>query len=388
MKNKTGCIRSIGIIVSLVVLAGGSVFAQDTGQLDPPPNKASLFDEGTVVVIALHGIPAEGSGRLVLELMMLEGQLEVGYGGEDPEKRKRLEELEHKLKNTPLAEDNPYNVGAMKLAKLLEKEIGTKVFVGFNEFCAPSLEKVLEDAAKAGTKKIMIVTTMHSAGNQHAENADSDILKSVLTAKKHYPKVEFVYAWPFDFDKSARFLHDQLMEYTTSSELARKDTALVLAMHGTPPIDLPNLIMMEFMMAKAGMGERAKYLKIEKKIRDWPRTDKDAYWVGAQKMGDVMGKMTGSKVIVGFNEFCAPSLAEAFDEAIGGKAQKVLVLSPMWEPDNPHSDSDVPIAIRRAQKKFPKVAFVYAWPFSYDKTVPFLRDQLLDFKDKPGFTGN
>ena len=388
MRNKTGFIRAIGIIVSLMVFAGGSVFAHDKGQLNTAPNKASLFDEGTVVVIALHGIPAEGAGRLVLELMMLEGQLEVGYGADDPDKRKRLEELDHKLKNWPLAEDNPYNVGAITLGKLLEKEIGTKVLIGFNEFCAPSLEKVLEDAAKEHPKKIMIVTTLTSAGNQHAENAESDILKSVLTAQKQYPKVEFVYAWPFDFDKSARFLHSQLMEFTTTAELARKETTLVLAMHGTPPIDLPNLIMMEFMMAKAGMGERAKYLKLEKKIRDWPRTDKDAYWVGTKKMGEMLGKMTGSKVIVGYNEFCAPSLAEAFDEAIEGKAQKVLVLSPMWEPANPHSDSDVPIAIRRAKKKFPEVEFVYAWPFSYDKTVPFLRDQLLEFKNKPGFTGN
>ncbi len=387
MRNKTGFIRAIVIIVSLMVFAGGSVFAQDKGQLNTAPNKASLFDEGTVVVIALHGIPAEGAGPLVLELMMLEGQLEVGYGADGPDKRKRLEELDHKLKNWPLAEDNPYNVGAITLGKLLEKEIGTKVLVGFNEFCAPSLEKVLEDAAKEHPKKIMIVTTLTSAGNQHAENAESDILKSVLTAQKHYPKVEFVYAWPFDFDKSARFLHDQLMEFTTAAELARKDTTLVLAMHGTPPIDLPNLIMMEFMMAKAGMGERAKYLKLEEKIRNWPRTDKDAYWVGTKKMGEMLGKMTGSKVIVGYNEFCAPSLAEAFDKAIEGKAQKVLVLSPMWEPANPHSDSDVPIAIRRAKKKFPEVEFVYAWPFSYDKTVPFLRDQLLEFKNKPGFTG-
>jgi sirohydrochlorin cobaltochelatase len=388
MIKKTDCIRAIGIIVSLMVFAEGSVVAQDTSQLNTTAKKASLFDEGTVVVIALHGIPAEGAGRLVLELMMLEGQLEVGYGADDPNKIKRLEELEHKLKNWPLGENNPYNVGAITLGKLLEKEIGTKVFVGFNEFCAPSLEKVFEDAVKEHPKRIMIVTTMHSAGNQHAENAESDILQSVLTAQKRYRKVEFVYAWPFDFDKSARFLHDQLMEFITSSELSSKATTLVLAMHGTPPIDLPNLIMMEFMMAKAGMGKRSNYLKLEKKIRNWPRTDKDAYWVGTRKMGEVLGKMTGSKVIVGYNEFCAPSLAETFDEAIRGKTQKVLVLSPMWEPANPHSDSDVPIAIRRAKKKFPQIEFVYAWPFSYDKTVPFLRDQLLEFKNKPGFTGS
>ena len=388
MKRKKGFSRTILIIVTLLVFAGDAAFAQEKSQSNAAPQKPSLFDEGTVVVIALHGIPAEGAGRLVLELMMLEGQLEVGHGADDPEKKKRLEELDHKLKNTPLAEDNPYNVGAMKLARLLEKEIGTKVVAGFNEFCAPSLEQVLEDAAKAGTKKIVIVTTMHSAGNQHAENADSDILKSVLTAKKQFPKVEFVYAWPFDFDRSARLLQDQLMEFTTTSELARKDTTLVLAMHGTPPVDLPNLIMMEFMMAKAGMGERAKYKKLEKKIRDWPRTEKDAYWDGTRKVGEEMAKMTGSKVIVGYNEFCAPSMAEAFDEAIQGKAKKVLVLSPMWEHANPHSDSDVPIAIRRAKKKYPDVEFVYAWPYSYERTVGFLRDQLADFKNKPGFTGN
>ena len=37
-------------------------------------------------------------------------------------------------------------------------------------------------------------------------------------------------------------------------------------------------------------------------------------------------------VIVGFNEFCAPDLATAFEQAVGQRAERVIVVTPMLTP--------------------------------------------------------
>ena len=194
----------------------------------------------------------------------------------------------------------------------------------------------------------------------------------------------------------AHLLYSQLLEFATKAELTSKETVVVLAAHGTPAIDLSPQEMMKFMMLKYAGGkfgmngaERAKRLhEQDEKIRNWPRTDEDAYWAGTKKLGEVLGKMVGSEILVGYNEFCAPSLDKVFEEAVKKKVKKVMVVSPMWEPANPHGGGDVPRAVNRAKRKYPGVEFVYAWPYSHDKIVSSLAGHLLEFRNKPGFTGN
>ena len=395
MGKRTFFNKLFGLTVLLMVFAGCNSVTKHNNQLGQYGDKTRLFDEGTVIVVAMHGIPAPAASRLMMEFMMLEFQLEAGYGADDPKKVQRFEEIDEKLKNWPLDEKHLYNVGAVKLGKLLEEETGAKVFVGFNEFCAPSLDKVIEEAVKEKPKKIMIITSLQAPGNDHAENPEGDILKSVLDAQKLHPDIEFVYAWPYSFERLARLLYRQLLEFATKAELTSKETVTILASHGTPAIDLPAQEMMKFMMLKYAGGTsvkdkstRTKRLHAQdEKIRNWPRTDEDAYWAGTKKLGEVLGKMIGSKILVGYNEFCAPSLEVVFAEAVKKKAKKVIVISSMWEPDNPHGGSDVPRAVNRAKKKHPEVGFVYAWPYSYDKIVSSLSGQLIEFRNKPGFTG-
>lgn len=395
MEKRTGFNKFIALTFFLMVFTGYATVARNNNQLSDSADTSGRFDEGTVIVVAMHGIPAPAAGRLMMEFMMLEFQLEAGYGADDPKKAQRFEEIDEKLKNWPLDEKHPYNVGAVKLGKLLEQETRAKVFVGFNEFCAPSLDKVIEDAVKEKPKKIMIITSLQAPGNDHAENPEGDVLKSVLDAQKLHPDIEFVYAWPYSFKRLARLLYSQLLEFATKAELTSRETVTVLAVHGTPAIDLPAQEMMKFMMLKYMGGtsgkdtaQRTKRLhEQDEKIRNWPRTDEDAYWTGTKKLREVLEKMTDSKVMVGYNEFCGPSIEEVFKQAVKEKAKKVLVVSPMWEPDNPHGGYDVPQAVRRAKRKYPEVEFVYAWPYSYDKIVSILYDQLVEFKSKPGFTG-
>jgi sirohydrochlorin cobaltochelatase len=384
MKRGNG-LMTVFLTVLLMVLAGCASYGKN-GTLIECSEETGFFNDGTVIVVAMHGIPPLHAYNEVAEFMMLEAQLEAGHGEDDPAKIQRLEELDRKLKNWPLDEKNAYKVGAVKLGKLLEQKIGSKVFVGFNEFCAPSLEKTFEDAASENPKKIIVITTLSAPGNNHATNPEGDVLKSVLDAREKYSGIEFVYAWPYRFERLARLLRDQLLEFATKDELAGKETRTIIAAHGTPPLDMPRKLMLEYMMLHGGMRVRGskqdkRHDELDEMVRNWPRTDKDAYWAGTIKLGKMLETMIGSETIVAYNEFCGPSIKEAFEKAVNDKAKKIFVISPMWEPNNRHSAVDVLQSVYRAKKKYPKIEIIYAWPYGYDKIIKCLCGQLLEFKN-------
>ena len=70
------------------------------------------------------------------------------------------------------------------------------MIVGFNEFCAPSLEETLDQAVLCGADRIVVVTPMMTPGGEHAE--------------ERHPKIAFAYAWPFEVNDVARFLAMQI----------------------------------------------------------------------------------------------------------------------------------------------------------------------------------
>ena len=41
-----------------------------------------------------------------------------------------------------------------------------------------------------------------------------------------------------------------------------------------------------------------------------------------------------------------------------------------------HSEKDIPEAIERARKKYPKPKFSYVWPFNISKVATFLAEQI------------
>jgi sirohydrochlorin cobaltochelatase len=334
-----------------------------------------------------------GLGKEVTEFMMLEAMLSLSSGEPDPKKVHRLEKLDEILTSQPLKPDNRYQRGAVKLCRLLEEKIGTKVFLGYNEFCGPSLDKVFAAAAAEKPKKILVITSLSTPGNDHASNPEGDVLESVLNARKKYAPIDIVYAWPYRFEKLAGLMHKQLLTVATPDVLADKETQIILAAHGTPPLDMPKEPLKEYMMLHGGNRVRGsqqdkRHDELEEKVRNWPRKDNDAYWVSTHTLGKTLGKMVGSEIIVAFNEFCAPDFKKAFEKAVQEKAKRIFVVSPMWEPANRHSRVDVAQAVYRAKKKHPGIDIKYAWPYEYDKVVELLSEQLLDFKDKPGFTGH
>jgi sirohydrochlorin cobaltochelatase len=164
---------------------------------------------------------------------------------------------------------------------------------------------------------------------------------------------------------------------------------VVLAMHGSPPLDFPEKEMAEFMSLHAQLGhksgplvnaQRPRYNQLEAKMRAWPRTGQnDPFYAGSQELARHLRQESGLEVIVGFNEFCAPTLDEALERAVAREAGKVVVVTPMMIRGGEHSAIDIPGAIRRAQQKFPSRKIVYAWPFATEDIARLLSSQVTRF---------
>jgi sirohydrochlorin cobaltochelatase len=115
-------------------------------------------------------------------------------------------------------------------------------------------------------------------------------------------------------------------------------------------------------------------------MRAWPRSvQNDPFYAGSQELAGHLRRETGLEVILGFNEFCAPTLDEAFDQAAGRNATKIIVVTPMMTRGGEHSAVDIPAAVRRAQQRHPGKKFIYAWPFVAEDIARFLAAQVARF---------
>lgn len=167
-------------------------------------------------------------------------------------------------------------------------------------------------------------------------------------------------------------------------------TVIVLAMHGVPPKDFPRNetgelfrlnAQLEHMGEAESVARRRRYAELDAKVRAWPRTaENDPYYTWSKELGAKLSKVTGDKVIVGFNEFCGPSLDEALDQAIALNADKIVVITPMMTRGGEHSEIDIPAAIKRAQEKYPEKPIIYAWPFDVTEVAGFLAEHIAHFE--------
>jgi sirohydrochlorin cobaltochelatase len=161
---------------------------------------------------------------------------------------------------------------------------------------------------------------------------------------------------------------------------------IVLAMHGAPPNDFSpcelseyfNLHMqLEQMRGPQHATLEARYAELDAKIRAWPRTaENDPFYAGSLALAQQLRQAAGHEVIMGFNEFCAPSLDEALDQAAVQLPDKVIAITPMMTRGGAHSEHDIPVAIQRAQARHPSINFIYVWPFDLSAAANFLAAQI------------
>jgi sirohydrochlorin cobaltochelatase len=189
-------------------------------------------------------------------------------------------------------------------------------------------------------------------------------------------------------------------------------TVIVLGMHGTPPSDFPRAEMAEFFGGhhedhshqdghaahEQAHGEhteqrpapddeetrrrhrRQRRAELDAKMRAWPRTPaNDPFFAGSLELAEYLSQASGHKVLVGFNEFCNPTIDTAIDQAVEHGADQVVVITPMMTRGGEHSEADIPGAVERAKTRHPAVRMAYAWPFEITAVAQFLAAQVQRF---------
>lgn len=122
--------------------------------------------------------------------------------------RIKLEEMEQKIRRWPRTKANdPFHAAALRISKDLEKISKLRVFVGFNEFCAPSAQEALEQAALSGAQEVIVTTPMLTPGGHHSEEEIPEIISNM---RERHPKTQFIYSWPFKELAIAQFLHQNI----------------------------------------------------------------------------------------------------------------------------------------------------------------------------------
>jgi sirohydrochlorin cobaltochelatase len=159
-------------------------------------------------------------------------------------------------------------------------------------------------------------------------------------------------------------------------------TIIVLAMHGAPPSDFPRqeageLFGLRGRLERAAPADRPaleqQLRELDAKMRAWPRSaENDPYYAGSQDLARHLRQATGQDVIVGFNEFCAPSLDEALDQAAGAHPAKIIVVTPMMTRGGEHVEREIPAAVARARSRHPDCRVEYLWPFDVSQVAGFL----------------
>jgi sirohydrochlorin cobaltochelatase len=166
----------------------------------------------TIIVLAMHGAPPSDFPKQELaEYFRLHAQFEHGGGMPQEKLLPRYKELEQRIRRSPrTAENDPFYMGSMDLALNLRQATNMNIMLGFNEFCAPSLDEALQAGARSGAERVIVVTPMLTRGGEHAEK---DIPASIERARQEHPGIEFIYAWPFPLAEIIRFLSDHLNKF-------------------------------------------------------------------------------------------------------------------------------------------------------------------------------
>ncbi|WP_455245222.1 sirohydrochlorin chelatase, partial [Petrachloros mirabilis] len=123
-------------------------------------------------------------------------------------------ELDTKIRQWPrTVETDPYKSGLEAVAAELQSQLDGVLFgIAYNEFCAPTLEESVEALIKQGATHITVTTTMFTPGGSHSEVEIPEILEEL---RKLHPSVELHYAWPFDLNKVANTLAEQVRRFAT-----------------------------------------------------------------------------------------------------------------------------------------------------------------------------
>lgn len=160
--------------------------------------------------------------------------------------------------------------------------------------------------------------------------------------------------------------------------------AVVLIGHGGSASDIPRSVIAEL---KRLEGERQarretamspREAELDKQVRDWPRTpETDPYKYGVEEIAKALApKLGGRKLVVAYNEFCAPSVETAIEGLVKEGYTRIGLVSTMYTRGGVHAEFEIPALVASETRKHPGVTIQYAWPFDAGFIADFLAAQL------------
>lgn len=154
------------------------------------------------------------------------------------------------------------------------------------------------------------------------------------------------------------------------------ERCVILVGHGGVPSDCPPKLVADFKRLEAAAHGRQtpELVAADEKLRRWPRDARtDPYKTGLETIVYALAKRLADRtVLAAYNEFCSPSLEEAFAQAAGAGAREITVASTMYTRGGIHSENDIPAILARLRREHPGIAVRYAWPFDIEAITAFL----------------
>ncbi len=164
----------------------------------------------------------------------------------------------------------------------------------------------------------------------------------------------------------------------------RELEAVILVGHGGVPKDVPRELVAELKQLERDREHRgesqmsAREAELDRTIREWPRTaETDPYKAGLEAIAARMEPLLGGrKLVVAYNEFCAPSLADAVAELVREDYKRITIVTTMVTPGGSHSEFELPAEVTHLQATHPEVEIRYAWPYALEDVARFFAAQV------------
>ena len=176
---------------------------------------------------------------------------------------------------------------------------------------------------------------------------------------------------------------------TSPSQKPQPDRAVVLVGHGGVPRDYPRdrllrLRGLEAQRRTSGASPSPEEAALALELRLWPRTSAtDPYQAGLQRVAtQLRPRLAPTRLELAYNEFCAPTLAEAVRALAADGVTDIVAVPSMLTPGGVHTELEIPETLEGLRAEFPHLDIRYAWPFPAEHLATFLAAHLRRF-DRP-----
>ncbi|HEY5649708.1 MAG TPA: CbiX/SirB N-terminal domain-containing protein [Nitrospiria bacterium] len=159
---------------------------------------------------------------------------------------------------------------------------------------------------------------------------------------------------------------------------------VILVGHGGIPKDIPRENVTRFKALegsrrKTGEAPSQEERELDQRIRRWPRTpENDPYKAGLESLAEKLRPLLGeARLVLAYNEFCAPTLEEAVEELVREETHEITVLTSMMTPGGIHSEVEIPETLETLQAAYPAVSFRYIWPYDMARVAQMLSEHII-----------